>query len=52
MQEKLYDKCLRCNRKLKTEETQIRGYGNICWKKIQEKNKMRLFNVAKNKASK
>ena len=49
MVEKLYDKCLRCNRVLKTEETRLRGYGNTCWKKIQENNKLRLFNVTANK---
>lgn len=44
---KLYDKCLRCGRKLKTEETRKRGYGDICWKKVNENKKVRLFDIAK-----
>lgn len=26
--------CLRCGRKLKTPENRMRGYGNICYKKV------------------
>lgn len=51
MIDKLYDKCLRCGRKLKTEETRKRGYGDICWKKVNENKKVRLFEIAKSKAS-
>ena len=51
MQDKLYDKCLRCGRKLKTEETRQRGYGDICWKKVKENKKVRLFNIAKSDTS-
>ena len=47
MIDKLYDKCLRCSRKLKTEETRKRGYGDICWKKVNENKKVRLFDIAK-----
>ena len=32
--EKLYDRCLRCNRKLKTDEARKLGYGKICFSKI------------------
>ena len=32
---KLYTRCLRCNRKLKTESAMLRGYGDCCWKRIQ-----------------
>ena len=32
--EKLYDRCLRCNRKLKTEEARKLGYGKICYQKL------------------
>lgn len=31
--EKLYYRCLRCNRKLKTAQAQILGYGPCCYKK-------------------
>ena len=30
---KLYSKCLRCGRALKNEQTQERGFGDVCWKK-------------------
>ena len=30
-----YGYCLRCGRRLKTEEAKIRGYGNICFEKIK-----------------
>lgn len=26
-----YNKCLRCNKKLKTEKAKVRGYGDYCW---------------------
>ena len=29
----LHETCLRCNRKLKTEESKKLGYGKICWEK-------------------
>ena len=29
-----YDRCLRCGHKLTTEESQRRGYGEECWKKV------------------
>ena len=32
--DKLYDRCLRCNRKLKTDEARKLGYGKICFSKI------------------
>lgn len=31
MDEKLYDKCIRCNRKLKTLKAKQRGYGDYCY---------------------
>lgn len=40
-----YIRCLRCNRILKTEIAQIRGYGNICWKKHLANNDLNLFNI-------
>ena len=33
-----HEYCLRCGRKLKTLENRIRGYGNICYKKIHTEN--------------
>ena len=33
-----YRRCLRCNRVLKTEQAQKRGYGSSCWKKHLEQN--------------
>ena len=48
----LYDRCLRCNRLLKTDEARLRGYGDTCWKKVQETTSVRLFSIAKDKTSK
>lgn len=31
--------CLRCGRKLKNKESQKRGYGSSCYKKIKEETK-------------
>lgn len=30
-QNKLYEKCLRCNRPLKSQKAKERGYGEHCW---------------------
>ena len=35
--------CLRCGRKLKNEKAKQLGYGVICYKKIQNNKKPRLF---------
>lgn len=32
MEEQKFLRCKRCNRKLKTELAQKRGYGDYCWK--------------------
>ena len=42
-----YTKCLRCGRKLKNSEYQIRGYGKVCWEKIKhtETEKDALFTI-------
>ena len=48
MGEKLYGRCKRCNRPLKTQEAQQRGYGPHCWlmhKQTKELNKPFLFKV-------
>lgn len=42
-EEKLYQKCLRCGRQLKTEEAKKAGYGKICLKKIQHDKTKKLF---------
>lgn len=40
---KEYEYCLRCGRKLKSEESRIIGYGKICLEKAKRKNKTTLF---------
>lgn len=45
-------KCKRCNRPLKSEEAQLRGYGPTCYKKYLEENKVAqkdLFTIQFNK---
>lgn len=47
-----YIRCKRCNRPLKTEEAQLRGYGTICYKRYLEENKLvqkDLFSMQFNK---
>ncbi len=34
--------CKRCNRKLTSEESRIRGYGPSCWKKIKKEEQPNL----------
>ena len=43
MNDKLYLKCLRCGRKLKTIESQKTGYGKICEQKMKSDDKFKLF---------
>jgi len=43
MSQKEYNYCLRCGRKLKSEENRLRGMGETCWKKSQTKKKIKLF---------
>lgn len=31
---KEYERCLRCNRKLKTNSAKSLGYGKVCWEKF------------------
>ena len=38
-----YTKCLRCGRKLKSEESKMRGYGKICEQKMQSQSDFALF---------
>lgn len=46
MLEKRYIKCLRCGRKLKTEASQLLGFGKTCWEKYNHENKYKeLFSA-------
>ena len=42
-EEKEYEYCLRCGRKLKSDKTRKQGYGDICLKKMRTKQTNRLF---------
>lgn len=43
-----YEKCLRCGRKLKTEESKELGFGKICWIKYNSENNYKeLFKIEK-----
>ena len=45
-------RCRRCNRLLKTEVAQQRGYGPLCFRKIKKENMLHqkdLFNLPKGK---
>lgn len=44
MKEQRAGYCKRCGRRLKSEEAKARGYGLICFKKLEkEKSKKKLF---------
>ena len=43
-QTKEYSFCLRCGRKLKNPKFRQRGYGDVCWKKVNGKKVKTLFN--------
>lgn len=43
MIDKEYEYCLRCGRKLKSDKTRMRGYGDTCFKKMKSDQKNRLF---------
>lgn len=43
MKDKIYTKCLKCNRPLKTPIAQKRGYGEACWRKLLEENKQKTY---------
>lgn len=47
--EKLYNRCLRCRRKLKTEEARKIGYGKICLEKSKHSSQRPLFEVTDEK---
>lgn len=40
----LHEKCLRCGRKLRTEDSKLLGFGKVCWEKFNaEDNFQQLF---------
>ena len=43
--EKEHNFCLRCGRKLKSEKARLKGYGDVCEKKMKVEHKRRLFEV-------
>lgn len=46
MESKEYEFCLRCHRKLKSEDARKIGYGKVCYKKAQtDKPRPTLFKV-------
>lgn len=42
---KEYNYCLRCGRKLKTEETRLLGMGKVCAEKSKHDTRRRLFDA-------
>ena len=36
--QKLHETCLRCGRKLKTEQSKALGFGKVCWEKYNSEN--------------
>lgn len=36
MENKEFEKCIRCNKPLKSKEARRRGYGDHCWKLYQK----------------
>ena len=46
MQDKEFEYCLRCHRKLRKPEARLIGYGKICYEKMKsDKPKKALFHV-------
>lgn len=51
MDKPIYTKCIKCNRKLKTERAKSRGYGDYCWRQHQKElksNKKTIFQILEN----
>lgn len=45
-------KCLRCGRRLKSEQSRELGYGEICWEKVNHSTKIyNLCNIVNNNAN-
>ncbi len=49
---KEYEYCLRCGRKLKKPETRKIGYGTVCARKMKVEESQRLFRIRHENASK
>ena len=47
MKIKEHEYCLRCGRKLKNQEARLKGYGEICEKKMRVEHRRKLFEVNK-----
>lgn len=43
IENKEFEYCVRCGRRLKSEINRLRGMGDICWKKSQTKKRSKLF---------
>ena len=43
--DKVYTYCLRCHRKLKNQEARLRGYGDVCYRKIEKQSVKSLFTI-------
>ena len=39
----LFKYCIRCGKLLKNPDAQLRGYGEVCWKKTQLDKQTKLF---------
>ena len=49
----IHEKCLRCGRRLKTEESKLLGFGKTCWEKYNgDDNFQKLFEVGEGNAVK
>ena len=44
-EQKEYEYCLRCGRRLKSKEAQQLGYGKICYNKLKTTNRKSLFSL-------
>lgn len=42
-EQKEYQYCLRCGRKLKSKESRLKGFGAACEKKLKTKHSKKLF---------
>ena len=39
----LFKYCVRCGRRLKNPDAQMRGYGEVCWKKQQSNHQITIL---------
>lgn len=45
----LVSRCKRCGRKLTNAKSISRGYGEVCWKKVRDENKVTLYSFEEEK---